>query len=242
MLSGISFSLNSFDNCTGKSYPNNDRFIKSHQSFLDLDTALEFPSKKNSKKMPTENDENSFFSNVLKNNLQPKQNFSSLNDLSLLSENSIMVPNITSKNKRVLDKNPFKVLDAPYLQDDYYVNVVDWSVNDNLAVGLASSVYIWNFENNKVQQLTHYDDYNIPTGITWDLKSERLAIGTMNGVVECWDACKKKIIRTFRDHSERVGALSLIENYFITGSRDRNIIFYDLRCPSRPINIYKTHK
>ena len=38
---------------------------------------------------------------------------------------------------------PFKVLDAPQLQDDFYLNLVDWSAQNELAVGLNQAVYIW---------------------------------------------------------------------------------------------------
>lgn len=31
------------------------------------------------------------------------------------------------KKKRKIAKSPFKVLDAPLLQDDFYLNLVDWS-------------------------------------------------------------------------------------------------------------------
>jgi len=35
---------------------------------------------------------------------------------------------------------PFKVLDAPQLQDDFYLNLVDWSSTNILAVGLGRAV------------------------------------------------------------------------------------------------------
>ena len=44
---------------------------------------------------------------------------------------------------RKINKMPFKVLDAPQLQDDFYLNLVDWSCQNVLAVGLNRSVYIW---------------------------------------------------------------------------------------------------
>ena len=31
------------------------------------------------------------------------------------------------KKQRVIPSQPFKVLDAPSLQDDFYLNLVDWS-------------------------------------------------------------------------------------------------------------------
>lgn len=44
---------------------------------------------------------------------------------------------------RKINKVPFKVLDAPQLQDDFYLNLVDWSAQNVLAVGLNRAVYIW---------------------------------------------------------------------------------------------------
>lgn len=35
-----------------------------------------------------------------------------------------------------ISKTPYKVLDAPQLKDDYYLNLLDWSAQDVLAVGL----------------------------------------------------------------------------------------------------------
>ena len=44
-----------------------------------------------------------------------------------------------------------QVLDAPLLQDDFYLNLVDWSNQNVLAVGLGSSVYLWSAFTSKVQ-------------------------------------------------------------------------------------------
>ncbi len=37
----------------------------------------------------------------------------------------------------------FQVLDAPELQDDFYLNLVDWSSQNVLSVGLGACVYLW---------------------------------------------------------------------------------------------------
>lgn len=44
---------------------------------------------------------------------------------------------------RKISKIPFKVLDAPELQDDFYLNLVDWSSQNVLSVGLGTCVYLW---------------------------------------------------------------------------------------------------
>ena len=46
------------------------------------------------------------------------------------------------KEERNIAKIPYKVLDAPQLSDDFYLNLVDWSDSNFLAVGLMNSVYI----------------------------------------------------------------------------------------------------
>lgn len=42
------------------------------------------------------------------------------------------------------------MLDAPALQDDFYLNLVDWSSLNVLAVGLGSCVYLWSACTSKV--------------------------------------------------------------------------------------------
>ena len=43
-----------------------------------------------------------------------------------------------------------QVLDAPALQDDFYLNLVDWSSQNVLAVGLGTCVYLWSACTSKV--------------------------------------------------------------------------------------------
>ena len=45
-----------------------------------------------------------------------------------------------------------QVLDAPQLQDDFYLNLVDWSSQNVLAVGLGTCVYLWSACTSKVGQ------------------------------------------------------------------------------------------
>ena len=51
------------------------------------------------------------------------------------------------KKTRKISKIPNKVLDAPELRDDFYLNVVDWSDSNNLGIALTQSVYIWSASN-----------------------------------------------------------------------------------------------
>lgn len=76
-----------------------------------------------------------------------KPKLSNASNLESLQENTVphQLVNVQSdivhygeqntKERRV-SKLPFKVLDAPNLQDDFYLNLVDWSSTNLLAVGL----------------------------------------------------------------------------------------------------------
>ncbi|CAN6842473.1 unnamed protein product [Brassica oleracea] len=44
-----------------------------------------------------------------------------------------------------------EVLDVPALQDDFYLNLVDWSTQNVLAVGLGNCVYLWNGCSSKIK-------------------------------------------------------------------------------------------
>jgi len=43
---------------------------------------------------------------------------------------------------RKISKSPYKVLDAPQIRDDFYLNVLDWSANNIVSVALENSVYL----------------------------------------------------------------------------------------------------
>jgi cell division cycle 20-like protein 1, cofactor of APC complex len=71
----------------------------------------------------------------------------------MLSMNSDSYYQSDLKPTRKVSKLPFKVLDAPQLQDDFYLNLVDWSSQNMLAVGLGNEVYIWSACNSRVTKL-----------------------------------------------------------------------------------------
>lgn len=70
--------------------------------------------------------------------------YSPAHNLSGISTSSQKLLNAPQKTMRKISRIPFKVLDAPELQDDFYLNLVDWSAQNVLSVGLGSCVYLWN--------------------------------------------------------------------------------------------------
>ena len=86
----------------------------------------------------------------LKNNLEKE--FSN-SPLSVSTQKLLKSP---KKPQRKIPKMPYKVLDAPELADDFYLNLVDWGLNNSLAVGLGTCVYLWNASNSNVTKLCDY--------------------------------------------------------------------------------------
>jgi hypothetical protein len=61
------------------------------------------------------------------------------------------------------------VLDAPELQDDFYLNLVDWSSQNVLSVGLGSCVYLWSACTSQVTRLCDLSsDGNSVTAVSWN--------------------------------------------------------------------------
>lgn len=57
---------------------------------------------------------------------------------------------------------------ACVLQDDFYLNLVDWSSTNTLAVGLASCVYLWSAQTSSVVKLCDLADIgDSVTSIGW---------------------------------------------------------------------------
>lgn len=95
------------------------------------------------------------------------------------------------KVSRKISKVPFKVLDAPQLQDDFYLNLVDWSSTNSLAVGLSNSVYLWSACTSRVTKLCDLL-HDAVTSVSWTQRGTHIAVGTDSGEIQIWDAVKSQ--------------------------------------------------
>ncbi|XP_072023607.1 fizzy-related protein homolog [Amphiura filiformis] len=137
------------------------------------------------------------------------------------------------KPMRKISKIPFKVLDAPELQDDFYLNLVDWSSTNILSVGLGTCVYLWSACTSQVTRLCDLSvDGDTVTSVSWNERGNLVAVGTHKGLVQVWDSSTQKKITTLEGHSARVGALAWNADILSSGSRDRMILQRDIRTPS----------
>ncbi|KAK8031665.1 WD repeat domain-containing protein [Apiospora arundinis] len=145
------------------------------------------------------------------------------------------------RQPRAVSKVPYKVLDAPDLADDFYLNLVDWGSANVLGVGLGSSVYMWNAQTSRVNKLCTLEDDTV-TSVSWIQKGTHLAIGTGKGLVQIWDAEKTRRLRTMTGHTARVGSLAWNSHVLTSGSRDRLIYHRDVRAPDQWMKKLVGHK
>ncbi|KAH6777693.1 FIZZY-related 3 [Perilla frutescens var. hirtella] len=146
------------------------------------------------------------------------------------------------KPPRKVPKTPHKVLDAPALQDDFYLNLVDWSSQNVLAVGLGTCVYLWSASNSKVTKLCDLGPNDSVCSVQWTREGSYISVGTSLGQVQVWDGTQCKRLRTMSGHQTRTGVLAWSSRILSSGSRDRNILQHDLRVPSDYISKLTGHK
>lgn len=172
-------------------------------------------------------------------NLNARSDLYSVSPLNYSSQAILQTPR---RQPRPISKVPYKVLDAPELADDFYLNLVDWGSANILGVGLGSCVYMWNSTTGKVTQLCKLPDNDLVTSVAWIQRGSHLAIGTHKGFVQIYDAEKSRRLRTMTGHSARVGALAWNDHILTSGSRDRLIYHRDVRSPDQHLRRLAGHK
>lgn len=146
-------------------------------------------------------------------------------------------------SKRKFPKSPYKILDAPGLEDDYYINIVDWSSQDVLAVGLKNKLYALYGYGAKVTTLLSLPEEEQICAVGFSPNGHYLSAGLSTGITTIIDMLSGKIIRSYAGHKDRVAATSFCNNnIFTTGSRDHKVINRDIRHSTDSIMIYEGHK
>jgi cell division cycle 20, cofactor of APC complex len=146
---------------------------------------------------------------------------------------------------RKISTAPTRILDAPDLVDDYYLNLISWGPDNILAVALAHCVYLWNAATGAIQHLTTVegsDDY--VTSVSWCTMpghSKYIAIGTNSNTVQLWDAEAMRKVRTLYGHSGRVSSIAWNQHWLTSGGRDSLILQHDVRSANHLVSTYRGH-
>ncbi|NXW57362.1 CD20B protein, partial [Eurystomus gularis] len=116
------------------------------------------------------------------------------------------------------------------LHDDYYLNILDWSLENLIALAVGPVAYIWNGGTlQAVENIDLTSSYKYISSLAWIKEGTCLAIGTSDGEVQLWDIETKKRLRNMFGHLAVVGALSWNNPILSSGSRLGAIHHHDVR-------------
>ena len=85
------------------------------------------------------------------------------------------------------------------------MNLLDWSVENYIAVGLEKEVYTWSASNNKVNKLAEMQEDDMVCSVAWSQRGSHLAVGNGQGEINIFDIGKQKLFKSFTGHSARIG-------------------------------------
>lgn len=163
------------------------------------------------------------------------------NRLGVLYSQSLNGAAAPRRATRHIPSAPERILDAPEMVDDYYLNLLDWSKDNRLAVALGSAVYIWAAETGEIVQLCDRPGVNV-TSLSWAPGGQWLAIGTEEYEVQLWDVNKSKQVRKMTGHNGRVSSMSWNGSLVSSAGRDSLIMNHDVRLQQHITSTYDGHK
>lgn len=142
--------------------------------------------------------------------------------------------------RRVLTA-PERVLDAPGLVDDYYLNLLDWSSGNQVAIALERSVYVWSADSGSVSSLLECPADTYIASVKWSGDGAYVAAGLGTGEVQIWDVEDGTKLRSMYGHDTRVGVMGWNKHILSTGARSGLVFNHDVRVAQHKIAELVSH-
>ncbi|GBE83646.1 WD repeat-containing protein [Sparassis crispa] len=147
----------------------------------------------------------------------------------------------TSKGRKIATQ-PERVLDAPGMVDDFYLNLVAWSSLNILAVALAENTYIWRADSGEVVHLGEAPEATYVAAVDFSNDGQFLGVGLGSGAVELWDVETQTKLRTMAGHASQVACLSWYEHLLTSGCGDGSIWHHDVRVARHKVGELMGHQ
>lgn len=136
---------------------------------------------------------------------------------------------------------PERVLDAPGLVDDYYLNLLDWSSGNQVAIGLERNVYVWSAESGTVSSLLETSPDTYVSSVKWSGDGAYVSVGLGTGEVQIWDVEEGTKLRSMHGHETRVGVMGWNQHTLSTGARSGLVYNHDVRIAQHKIAELVSH-
>ncbi|PLB35282.1 WD40 repeat domain-containing protein [Aspergillus candidus] len=143
--------------------------------------------------------------------------------------------------RRRVQTAPERVLDAPGLVDDYYLNLLDWSSGNQVAIGLERNVYVWSAESGTVDCLLETSPDTYVTSVKWSGDGAYVGVGLGTGEVQIWDVEEGSKLRSMFGHDSRVGVMGWSKHTLSTGARSGLVFNHDVRIAEHKVAELVSH-
>lgn len=143
--------------------------------------------------------------------------------------------------RRRIQSAPERVLDAPGLVDDYYLNLLDWSSGNQVAIGLERNVYVWSAESGTVSCLLETTPDTYISSVKWSGDGAYVGVGLGSGEVQIWDVEEGTKLRSMFGHDTRVGVMGWNKHTLSTGARSGLVFNHDVRVQEHKIAELVSH-
>ena len=166
----------------------------------------------------------------------------SLKPIDLRSQyNRPLKPAATAQFRRRVLTAPERVLDAPGLVDDYYLNLLDWSSGNQVAIGLERSIYVWSADSGSVSELFKTPDDTYISSVKWSGDGAYVGVGLGSGEVQIWDVEERTKLRSMYGHDTRVGVMGWNKHILSTGARSGLVFNHDVRIAQHKVAELASH-
>ncbi|KAK6860197.1 cell division cycle 20- cofactor-APC complex [Apiospora arundinis] len=149
--------------------------------------------------------------------------------------------NAPAQFRRRVATAPERVLDAPGLIDDYYLNLLDWSSGNQVAIGLERNVYVWSADEGSVSCLLETNPDTYVSSVKWSGDGAYVSVGLGTGEVQIWDVAEGQKIRSMFGHDTRVGVMGWNKHLLSTGARSGLVYNHDVRIAEHKVAELVSH-
>ncbi|KAB8269820.1 WD40-repeat-containing domain protein [Aspergillus minisclerotigenes] len=143
--------------------------------------------------------------------------------------------------RRRVQTAPERVLDAPGLLDDYYLNLLDWSSGNQVAIGLERNVYVWSADTGTVSCLLESSPDTYISSVKWSGDGAYVGVGLGTGEVQIWDVEEGTKLRSMFGHDSRVGVMGWSKHTLSTGARSGLVFNHDVRIAQHKVAELVSH-
>ncbi|KAL1962526.1 hypothetical protein VTN77DRAFT_9401 [Rasamsonia byssochlamydoides] len=143
--------------------------------------------------------------------------------------------------RRRIQTAPERVLDAPGLLDDYYLNLLDWSSGNQVAIGLERNVYVWSADTGSVNCLLETSPDTYVSSVKWSGDGAYVSVGLGTGEVQIWDVEEGTKLRSMFGHDTRVGVMGWSKHTLSTGARSGLVFNHDVRIAQHKVAELVSH-